>query len=182
MSASFGEIRQLGVVVRDLDAALRYYTVTLGIGPFYVMRHVTPDDYTYRGEASPPPTLDIALGNSGDLQIELIAQVTAEPSAYKEFLDAGREGIHHVSSWLTRADFERVRAERIAAGDVIAQEGGSRDGGLRWAYFATDSSSGGIQYEIADILDAPMYGFFEHLAALAKGWDGSDPIRELRRG
>ena len=38
--------------------------------------------------------VSIALGNSGDVQIELIHKNDA-PSVYKEFFDAGRTGIHN---------------------------------------------------------------------------------------
>ena len=41
--------------------------------------------------------MSIALANSGDLQIELIQQVNDAPSMYKEFLDAGHEGLQHVA-------------------------------------------------------------------------------------
>jgi len=35
MSRLFGEMRQVAFVVRDLDQALRYWTETLGVGPFF---------------------------------------------------------------------------------------------------------------------------------------------------
>ena len=36
MSRTFGAIRQIAFIVHDLDAALRYWTETLGVGPFFV--------------------------------------------------------------------------------------------------------------------------------------------------
>jgi len=44
MSRKFGAIRQIAFIVRDLDAALRYWTETLGVGPFFVLRRTTPGD------------------------------------------------------------------------------------------------------------------------------------------
>jgi catechol 2,3-dioxygenase-like lactoylglutathione lyase family enzyme len=176
----FGSIRQVAFVVRDLDEALRYWTQVLGVGPFFVAREVTPTTYWYRGEEASPPTIHIALGNSGDLQIELIEQLGEEPSAYRDFLDSGREGMHHMSSWVTRAQYDETRARLLAGGMVIAQEGDTRESNTRFAYFATDSVPGGLQYEISDVLDSPIHGLFEALAKMAKEWDGSDPIREGR--
>ena len=49
----------------------------------------------YRGKPS-NIDLDIAIGNSGDVQIELICQNDKEPSIYKEAVDAGRVGLHHI--------------------------------------------------------------------------------------
>ena len=55
MSRTFGAIRQIAFIVRDLDTALRYWTETLGVGPFFVLRRSTPADYCYRGKPSPAP-------------------------------------------------------------------------------------------------------------------------------
>ena len=55
MSRIFGEMRQIAFVVRDLEKALDYWTRTLGVGPFFVMRDVVPDNYRYRGRPVPPP-------------------------------------------------------------------------------------------------------------------------------
>ena len=74
MSRTFGAIRQIAFIVHDLDAALRYWTETLGVGPFFVLRRSTPGDYRYRGKPSPAPCLSVALGNSGDVQVEIIQQ------------------------------------------------------------------------------------------------------------
>lgn len=38
MSELFGPIGQLGFVVADLGAALRYWTETMRVGPFFVFR------------------------------------------------------------------------------------------------------------------------------------------------
>ena len=55
MSRVFGPIRQIAFVVRDLDASLRYWTETLGVGPFFALRNVSPVQYQYRGQPSEPP-------------------------------------------------------------------------------------------------------------------------------
>ena len=69
MSRLFGEMRQLAFVVRDLDRALRYWTETLGVGPFFMMRDLVPENWRYRGEPSPAPRITLALGYSGEFQI-----------------------------------------------------------------------------------------------------------------
>ena len=87
-------VRQLAYVVRDLDAALKYWTEVLKVGPFFRFDHCPLLDQRYYGKPS-NTDVTLALGNSGDLQIELIYQHNDEPSVYKEFLDAGRVGVHH---------------------------------------------------------------------------------------
>ncbi len=180
MSRLFGSVRQIAFVVRDVEQALRYWTTTLGVGPFFVLRELTPDTFRYRGEPSPPPTLTIALGNSGDLQIELIQQHDERPSAYRDFLVSGREGLQHVSSWLTRAEYDATFARMVAAGSVVAHEGAMAGGGVRFAYFGTDALAGGIMFEIADVGEPAVLPMMQMIADAARGWDGSDPIRELR--
>jgi len=180
MSRLFGRMRQIAFVVRDLDRALQYWTHTLGVGPFFVLRNVSPQQYRYRGQPSPPPVLSLALGNSGDLQVEIIQPHDDRPSAYRDFLHTGREGFQHVSAWLTRAEYDATMTAHVRDGLAVAHEGVIPGSGVRFAYFATDAAPGGLMYEIADVIDSPAYALMQMVAAAASGWDGVEPIRELR--
>jgi hypothetical protein len=71
MSRFFGEIRQAGYVVPDIEAAMRYWTDILGVGPFFYNERVPIRNYVYRGQSYEPHN-SVALANSGPLQIELI--------------------------------------------------------------------------------------------------------------
>jgi catechol 2,3-dioxygenase-like lactoylglutathione lyase family enzyme len=179
MSRTFGSIRQIAFVVHDVDAALRYWTETLGVGPFFVLRNVAPATFRYRGQPSAPPRLSLALANSGDVQIELIQQHDDRPSAYRDFLASGREGFHHVSSWVTGAEYDTIVARVRAAGTPIAHEGTTRGDSGRFAYFATDSMPGGMFYEVADVLEPGGLALMQMVADAARTWDGTDPVREL---
>jgi catechol 2,3-dioxygenase-like lactoylglutathione lyase family enzyme len=119
MSGFFGEMRQIAFVVRDLEKALDYWTRTLGVGPFFMMRDVTPDNYRYRGRPAPPPRISLALGFSGEFQMEIIQQLDDNPSAYRDYLAAGHEGFQHVSSWMTRAEYDRVCGELLILGKSV---------------------------------------------------------------
>ncbi|HEY2774982.1 MAG TPA: VOC family protein [Candidatus Binatia bacterium] len=179
MSRIFGEVRQIAFVVRDLDAALRYWTETLGVGPFFVFRQMAPIDFRYRGKASPPPLLSIALGNSGDVQVELIEQHDDKPSAYRDFLASGREGLQHVSSWVTRGGYDDLMTRELAGGRVPAHEGVVPGANVRFAYFDTDSAPGGVMYEMSEALESQAAALMAMIADAARNWDGSEPIREL---
>jgi catechol 2,3-dioxygenase-like lactoylglutathione lyase family enzyme len=179
MSRSFGAIRQIAFVVHDLDRALDYWTRTLGVGPFFALRKLSPEQYRYRSQPSPPPVVSIALGNSGDLQVEIIQQHDERPSAYRDFLRAGREGFQHVSAWLTRAQYDATKAASLRNGLTVAHEGVIPGSGVRFAYFATDTVPGGLMYEIADVVGSPADALMRMVADAARGWDGSDPVREL---
>ncbi len=179
MSRLFGSMRQSAFVVRDLDRALRYWTETLGVGPFFLLRDLEVDHFRYRGEPSPPPRISIALGNSGAMQVEIIQQHDDRPSAYRDFLAAGREGFQHVSSWLTRAEYDETMARSLAAGATVVHDGSIALSGVRFAYFATDQPPGGLLYEIADVMEPAIYPMMQMIADAARDWDGKDPVREL---
>lgn len=175
MSRFFGKVCQNGYVVRDIDAALKHWTQVLGIGPFFYIDRVKCDWFTYRGEPS-NVEMSIALGNTGDLQIELIQQRNDAPSLYRDFLEAGREGLQHMSYWTTtyQQDYDRA----LGRGFKVGHEGqiGGEQG--RFVYFDTETHPGTI-IEMSDI-SGSKGRFFEHIRKAAIDWDGSDPVRVVR--
>jgi catechol 2,3-dioxygenase-like lactoylglutathione lyase family enzyme len=174
MSRIFGPVRQNGYVVRDIEKALHHWTTVLGVGPFFYFERAPITEFTYRGQSS-PIDVSIALGNSGDLQIELIQQRNDAPSMYRDFLAAGREGLQHVAYWTN--DFEADLARCLAAGFTVGQQGVAGGANGRFAYFDTETHPGTV-VELSDSSGAKG-AFFKHIAELARGWDGSDPIRKL---
>ena len=182
----YGPIGQLAYVVRDIDASLRYWTQELSVGPFVLFRRVTLDPgYQYRGRPSLSPTLSVALGYSGEMQIELIEQHDDLPSPYREHLAAGRQGFHHVGCNTTRSRYDTSRAEAAERKKSAVHEGSFMDGVVRFCYFDTDPDNryGGMFYEITDVLDADFAKtLYPELAASARNWDGSNAIREFGAG
>ncbi len=171
MSRLFGEARQNGYVVRDVEAAMKHWTEVLGVGPFFYFERVPIEDFRYRGEPS-PIEVSIALANSGPLQIELIQQRNDAPSMYRDFLAAGREGLQHVAWWTE--DFDAELERLAAAGYAIGQSGRIGAGG-RFVYFDTEAHPGTV-VELSEI-SGPKGAFFRHVRETAASWDGSDPIR-----
>src|SRR5579862_8744810 len=74
MSRIFGDMRQIGIVVKDIDKAMRHWVEVCGIGPWFYAEKLPLTAYSYKGVAQPIPHLSIALANSGDIQLELIQQ------------------------------------------------------------------------------------------------------------
>ena len=173
MSRIFGPVRQNGYVVRDIDAALRHWTEVLGVGPFFYFERVPMERFEVDGAPS-PLEVSIALANSGPLQIELIQQRNDAPSMYREFLEAGHEGLQHVAYWTSDFDAELAQAE--ARGFVVGQAGAIGADG-RFVYFRTQSHPGTV-IELSETGGAKGR-FFEHIAKTAASWDGSDPVREI---
>jgi hypothetical protein len=120
MSRTFGNIRQNGYVVRDIEKAMTHWADVMGVGPWFYIQDVKTDWFSHRGVAS-DVRMSIALANSGDLQIELIQQRNDAPSLYKEFLDAGHEGLQHVAYWTQ--DFQALYDKALSLGYKVGHEG-----------------------------------------------------------
>lgn len=166
-------MRQTGYVVRDLDRALPAWIERLGIGPWVTVGPVTLDPSEYRGQPVATP-IRMAFAQSGDLQIELIEALDDSPSCYREFLDAGHEGLHHLAWWVD--DFDAVAREAAAAGWEFIQSGDLM--GTRFCYLDTRAHPGTIA-EVMELTDATRW-LAGHVREAAETWDGvTDAIRPL---
>jgi Glyoxalase/Bleomycin resistance protein/Dioxygenase superfamily len=172
MSRRFGEIRQLGYVVREIQAAMRHWIEVLGVGPWYYVERLPVTDFRYRGRPS-DPDVSIAVANSGRIQIELIQQRNDAPSMYRDFLAAGREGLQHVSSW--PEDYDEVLARALAEGIEVGQSGATPRGAF--VYLDTEAFPGTVM-EMADMTPTRKRQFAA-IEQAAVGWDGHDPIRTV---
>lgn len=171
MSRYFGNIAQIGYIVRDIHAAMDHW-VANGVGPWFFIEDVKTDYFRYRGVDS-PMTMSVALANSGDVQLELIQPTNDAPSMYKDFLEAGHEGAQHVAYWTT--DFQALYDDALARGYQVGHEG-SIGGPLgRFAYLAHEHVPGTV-IEISDI-SGPKGKTFAHIRKVARDWDGTNPIR-----
>jgi catechol 2,3-dioxygenase-like lactoylglutathione lyase family enzyme len=171
--ANLGEIMQLAFVPADFDAALAFWTDTMGAGPFFALDHVALDDVKYRGEAA-VIDFSMVIGYWGDLQIELIRQHNDAPSIYKSWRDEGREGLHHVCILVD--DMAAARTVCAEAGAIVAQEARVPGGG-EVIYVDTGGGPG----TMVEILKSSPGGreFFAMMREAARGWDGSEPLRRL---
>lgn len=168
-----GHIRQAGYIVRDIDAAIAGW-LRLGVGPWFTMRDL-PQTLLHRGEPT-EVVLHLAMAYSGSLQIELIQQVNDTPSAYREFLDSGREGFHHFSWWPT--DIDEARSAAAAAGLEVVQESlpGTH---TPFTYYAADGVTSTV-HEVSLLSDG-VAGLERMILAATAEWDGvTDPVRSLR--
>src|SRR3546814_14823926 len=84
-----------------------------------------------------------ALAYSGDMMIELI-RPGSDPSPYRDFLDAGRRGVHHLGTVAT--DYDAQMAAARAAGIHVAVEGELHIS--RFPYLATDAPFPGTMLEL----------------------------------
>ena len=177
MSRIFGPIRQNGYVVRDIAAALKHWTTVLGVGPFFYVERARIADLQYQGKPS-AAEVSVALANSGNLQIELLQPCNEAPSMWRDFLQAGREGLQHVACWMetpTTMDAALARAHEL--GYTVGQCGSTGNNG-RFVYLCTEGHPGTV-IELSEACGAKAQ-LFKRVAEAAQGWDGTEPVRPLR--
>jgi len=171
MSKFFGEIRQLGYVVPDIEAAMDYWSKTLGVGPWFYNPKVPIKNYRYNGESHEPHN-SVALANSGFVQVELIQTRNDVPSMYRDFLRAGRTGLQHVAYWTSDYDADLARLLKQGFKPVMSGEVGEKG---RFIYFDTEYHPGTV-IELSEVA-GPKGKMFDLIRASSEGWDGSDPVR-----
>ena len=170
MSRLFGEIRQMGYVVRDIEDAMHHWIEVCGVGPWFYIDKLPMFDFHYRGQAG-DPHLSIALANSGDVQVELIQQKDDTPTMYQDFLGRGLEGLQHWSSW--PEDYDLLYHQALEAGYEVGQEADTPRG--RFVYFWNEGHPGTV-IEMAH-LSSERRRIFDAVREAAIDWEGAEPIR-----
>ena len=134
---------QIGIVVRDLDAAVRRY-VDYGIGPWQVFQ-LKPDDVKEWREHGQPaePSTRAATAMVGRVQWELI-QPLDDKSIFAQFLAEKGEGVHHIA--VATANYDETLAAEAERGNelVLSAELSGAFNGIKVAYLGTRRDLGVI--------------------------------------
>lgn len=136
-------VGQIGVVVKDVDETMKYYSETFGIGPWRVVELNFPE-VELRGKKH-PAKLRIGFASLGPVEFELI-QVVEGRTLHSEFLEEGREGLHHLGFFVTAEEKERILQDAAKAGIGIIQGGKSIYHSGSYAYIDS-ARTGGIPFE-----------------------------------
>jgi len=121
------KIDHIGIAVRSIDGALKFYTEVLGLAP--AGRETLPD----RG-------LVIAFIHVGESKVELLEPMSPESTVAK-FLETRGEGIHHVA-FAVRDIEEAMRQAEAAGFTLIDKTPRSGAGGVRVAFLHPKSLNG----------------------------------------
>jgi hypothetical protein len=107
-------LRQLGIVVRDLEATRANIERYLAVGPFHIFEF---DQKAIIADGSETfSRIKVGLAEAGPVQIELIQPILGE-NIYTEFLSERGDGLHHlayeVDSFAIVGALEKAGAKRI---------------------------------------------------------------------
>ncbi|MHB8109815.1 MAG: VOC family protein [Syntrophorhabdaceae bacterium] len=144
----FPPVAQIGIVVRDLDRAVEYYSKSFGIGPFTTFEF-SPEKHLLRGKPL-PITLQIGVAQFGPVQMELIQPVKGD-APHQWFLDSKGEGLQHLGfmvnnydEWMTYLKEQNIGILMEAETDVPGM------GHVRAAYIESDPV-GGVLFEFVEV-------------------------------
>lgn len=138
----WGRAYQVGVVVRDMDRAVRFYE-RLGIGPFTRGPSSVAIDRRIYGAPEPDTLVDGRIAQMGAFELELLSPVRGR-SVQRDVLDARGEGVVHICGHTD--DLRRDSATMTELGYPIISSARFDDGGS-FAYFDT-REVGGIVLEL----------------------------------
>lgn len=143
LSCVGGSLEQVAFVVRNLSAAQRFFNDKMGVSRFYVIEDfgLKATDKTLHGRPV-EQNFKLALGYSGDTQIELIEHVSGQ-TCYKEFLDRRGEGLHHLGFFLDDPEVYDGTLKAMTDNGYAALMSG-RLGDTRYTYFDTEAAIGSI--------------------------------------
>jgi catechol 2,3-dioxygenase-like lactoylglutathione lyase family enzyme len=113
-------VTQVAIVCRDIQATSKHWAALLGVNPPQILTTKPGREakLIYRGHPSDGQA-KLAFISLGQVTLELIQPVGGD-TAWKEFLDAHGEGVHHIAFQV--ADPARtIQAEREAGMPVVHQ-------------------------------------------------------------
>ena len=146
--AALGEVMQLAFVPDDFDAAVKHWTETMGVGPFFLIENIHLDGMKYKG-APTDAVFTLALAYWGDIQIELIRPENDAPDIAKARRVCADQGA------------EVVIEGKFGSSEVIYVDPGQGTGHL-------------VEILQQDPDGPDLFGLIKQAG---ENWDGSDPIR-----
>jgi hypothetical protein len=138
------KLMQLGYVYKDIKKQAKIMEMLYGV-PQFALSEGQPETIVYRGKES-VVHISLSFSRYFNTQLELIQWNEGE-CIYKEFLDQGKEGLHHISIFIQ--DLDKYIDEIKKMGIEIIQSGIT--GPSHWVYLDTEETFGTI-IEVQEIM------------------------------
>jgi hypothetical protein len=162
---------QIAYAVPDVEDAARRWARDAGAGPFLVRPHIALTDVVYRGR---PGQFDhtSAYGQWGPIQVELVQDHGTSPSVVREMYAPDESGLHHLAFFVADPS---IALDQLAARGYETAMSARTPGGVEF-HFVDARATHGHHLELYRPT-VHLRRFYERVAALSHGWDGTDPIR-----
>lgn len=175
---------QIAYRVDDLEAACHDWAQKVGAGPFLVRRHL-PVVASHNGE---PAVYDhsAAFGQWGPVMLEIIQLHECEPASMREVLEHEAPGpatsgavpwagqVNHFACFVD--DLEQASAALVEQGMPLTMSLTSSSGMEVRFHDARHVVGGILELYVGT---EHLRGFYDKVASLAEGWDGSDVVRYI---
>jgi hypothetical protein len=112
------KINQLGYIYKNIRKQAKILEENLGLPKFAFLEN-KPTKYSYRGKEKVVQTT-IGFSRSLSVQVELIQLISGD-CIFKEFIDAGKEGLHHFGIFVD--DVDAIVKEYVERGYSVVHEG-----------------------------------------------------------
>ncbi len=144
----FPNVGHIGVVVKDIDRVIGYYSSVFGIGPFEIY-DFRPYKAWVREKEVGPFELRIATADVGPANLELIQVVRGEPP-HRDFLEVHGEGLQHLGFYVGNYDEWKSYAREKGIDILCEIEAQDRVRGKRRAFYMNSGEIGGVLFEIIE--------------------------------
>lgn len=138
-------VSQVGMVVKDIDKVMQFYSSTFGIGPWVVKegeyRELKVRDQIFSCKTK------VARADFGPIELELF-QVIEGRSLHSEFLDKDREGVHHFGFFVSGEEKEKIIGQFGDIGINVVQA--AERPNVRFAFLDTEEQGGGVFIELIE--------------------------------
>lgn len=143
-------IDQVCVIVEDLQAAMKRYWETMGIGPWKVRTSAAPPLRSWYHGRPHSYAARLAMAQAGSVTMELLQPLEGE-SIYRDFLMERGETVHHFGIYVPNLD--EALAPYLEMGIPILQraDGTGLKGDGRFAYLDTETLLG----TVLEVIQAP---------------------------
>jgi catechol 2,3-dioxygenase-like lactoylglutathione lyase family enzyme len=148
------EVSHVGIVVDDMDEAIRFYSETFGIGPFQIVDFDGANtDFFYSYGKTAKPKMKAGLYYSGTFFIELV-EVTEGETVHTQFFSERGAGMQHLCFMVEGMDevLNKLKTKGIEA--VLDYQFSAGEGDkaftIREVYLNTDKFTGGTTIQLLE--------------------------------
>jgi len=149
-----GPVSHIGIVVDDLDEAVRFYGETFGVGPFEIVEFdAAHTDFFYSYGKSAKPKMKAGLYYNGDFFLELV-EVTEGESVHTKFFGKHGEGLQHLCFMVEETEAVLKKLESKGIKPVLDYRFSSGEGAkrttIREVYLNTADFPGGTTIQLLE--------------------------------
>ncbi|MDX1435912.1 MAG: VOC family protein [Anaerolineales bacterium] len=147
------KVGQLGFAVRSVEDNLNRFSTLFGIHTWYKPKYAQKQ-FQFNGQDF-DLDLDLAVGFSGGLQIELLVGTSVEENPYSRHITDEGEGLHHLGFFTSKFDRSVQQLRDAGVPSVLSGRFKTKGGGsVRFEYFDTRDNFG----TTIELVDVTLYG------------------------